>query len=429
MCWLLSPLARRIGKAILRRCAAALVMSALAALPAAAAEFPLVAGQQALGDLGRHVVKEGEILPDIARQLDLGYTELAAANAGVDPWSPGAGRTLNAPRLYILPDAPHRGIVLNLGQYRLFYFPPDGSRVLTYPIGIGVIGWKTPFGTTRVVRKEANPVWYPPPSIRAQHAAEGDSLPTIVPAGPDNPLGAFALRLGWANYLIHGTNKPDGVGRNVSHGCIHLYPEDIAQLFSLVPVGTPVRVVDQPATAGWVGDNLYLEVYPSQAQTEEIDTEHRVSPDPATGVRDVVRAAAGQFADGVDWQAVNMAATERTGVPVLVATGAGGPEVSVNPGATNGQRGARDTDAGGSREVQEGHDRSARPSDDPEANYADDPDAPYDPNADRSGGPAAMVPDAPDADRSDRSDNEARFNRLLESLTKSERPGDRSRTQ
>lgn len=304
----------------LPRCGAAIVIAAaLVAMPAAAAQYSLAASQTVVGDLGRHAVRHGEVFADIARHFDVGYTALATANPDTDQWVPKAGQVVRIPSLYILPAAPHRGIVLNLAQYRLYYFPPGGGRVLTYPIGIGVIGWDTPFGTTKVVRKQANPAWYPPASIRAQHATEGDTLPKIVPAGPDNPLGLFALYLGWKNYLIHGTNKPDGVGRNVSHGCIHLYPEDIAQLFSLVPVGTPVLTVDQPATAGWAGDRLYVEVYPSQKQSEEIDTERRVSDDPAVGVREVVRAAAGQFADQVDWERVEAAANERTGLPVPVA--------------------------------------------------------------------------------------------------------------
>lgn len=293
----------------------ALVVAVLAALPAAASQLAIAPGpQQALGDLDRYVIKRGDVLADIARHFDVGYTALVAANPDVDPWVPEPGQRLTIPALHMLPDGPHQGIVINLGQYRLYYFPPGGDRVLTYPIGIGVIGWKTPFGTTRIVRKQPDPAWYPPPSIRAQNP----DLPAVVPAGPDNPLGAFALYLGWPKYLIHGTNKPDGVGRNVSHGCIHLYPEDIAELFFQVAVGTPVRVVNQPVTVGWIGDGLYVEIYPSQAQTEEIDTERPVTSDPAEGVRELVTAAAGADAQSVDWDAVDRAAQERTGMPVRI---------------------------------------------------------------------------------------------------------------
>jgi len=163
--------------------------------------------------------------------------------------------------------------------------------------------------------KKTNPAWYPPASIRA----ERPELPGVVPAGPDNPLGAYALHLGWASYLIHGTNKPDGVGRNVSHGCIRLYPEDIERVFNVVGVGTPVRAVDEPATAAWGPDGLYVQVYPSKSQVEEISIDRRPTPEPAQGVEAVVRRAADHYAETVDWNAVAQAARQRTGMPVRVA--------------------------------------------------------------------------------------------------------------
>ena len=298
---------------------AAMLVGALASLPAAAAEYALAPGQQVVGGPAAYAIRQGDVLPDIARRFDVGYTALVAANPGVDPWLPEPGRQITIPASYLLPEGPRQGIVINLAQWRLFYFPPGGGRVETYPLGLGVIGVSTPHGATRVVRKEPNPTWYPPASIRA----ERPELPRVVPPGPDNPLGAFALHLGWPSYLIHGTNKPDGVGRNVSHGCIRLYPADIERLFREVGVGTPVRVVDQPVAAGWSGDALYVEVYPSKSQTEQIDTERPITPDPARGVRAVVTAAAGPDAGAVDWAAVNEAAWQRTGMPVRVAQKSG----------------------------------------------------------------------------------------------------------
>jgi len=294
-------------------------LAAATAAPVSAAEFPLVPGQAVVGQLQYYTAQKGEVFEDIARRFDVGYTELVEANPGIDPWLVRPGTRITIPSLYVLPAAPHRGIVLNLAQYRLFYFPPGGDRVLTYPVGLGVTGWKTPLGTTRIVWKEPNPTWIPPASIRAQHAAEGDILPAMVRPGPDNPLGAFALHLGWPRILIHGTNKPDGVGRNVSHGCIHLYPEDIAQLFGMVRTGTPVRTLNEPAVAGWAGDRLYLMVHPTQKQVEQIDTARPATPDPARGVRQLVQRIAGQYAGAVDWTAVDRAATERTNMPVVVA--------------------------------------------------------------------------------------------------------------
>lgn len=304
-----------------RWCSAALLAScASAAMPAAAAEYALAPGQNVVGEIVEYVVQPGEGLNEIARKFDLGYTALAAANPGVDQFHPGVGRRLVIPSLYILPEAPHQGIVINLTQWRLFYFPPGGDQVETYPLGLGVFGAKTPLGITQVVRKEPNPTWYPPPSIRA----ERPELPALIPPGPDNPLGQYALHLGWPRYLIHGTNKPDGVGRNVSHGCIRMYPEDIERLFSEVSVGTPVRTVNQPASVAWSEDGaLYVRVYPSKTQVEEIDIDRPVSAEPAPGVESLVRAEAGGYAGSIDWAAVQQAAEERTGMPVLAADRSG----------------------------------------------------------------------------------------------------------
>ncbi len=287
----------------------------VAAAPASATEYPLAPDQTVVGELGVYVTHAPDILLDIARAKDLGFTQLMAANRGVDPWLPGAGKRVTLPTRYILPDAPHRGIVINLAEWRLFYFPPSGRSVETYPIGIGVIGDTTPLGVTSVIRKEPNPTWYPPPSIRA---AEPD-LPDAIPPGPDNPLGAFALHLGWPDYLIHGTNKPDGVGRNVSHGCIRLYPEDIERLFHEISVGTPVRVVRQAVETAWIGDVVFVEVHPSKSQAEEIDTMEAVTPVFPEDLVGRVVAAAAQHAGRIDWDAVRQAGLQRTGLPVAVA--------------------------------------------------------------------------------------------------------------
>jgi len=204
---------------------------------------------------------------DIARAYDLGYDELAQANPGVDPWLPGEGTRIVLPTQFVLPDAPREGIVLNIGAKRIFYYPKvaagEPAVVVTHPVGIGREGWGTPIGSTTVVSKVKDPVWTVPASIRKEHADAGDPLPARVPAGPDNPLGAFALRLGFPSYLIHGTNKPSGIGMRVSHGCVQLFPEDIESLFSQVPLGTRVQIVNQPRLLGWDAGNLYLEVHPA----------------------------------------------------------------------------------------------------------------------------------------------------------------------
>lgn len=196
----------------------------------------------------------------IARRYNLGLDEMRAANPGVDHWIPGEDTPVYLPTQFILPDAPREGIVLNTATMRLFYF--SGDEVTTHPIGIGRVGWATPTGSGTVTSKARDPVWYVPASIRKEHAEMGDPLPAIVQPGPDNPLGSRVLALSLPGYLIHGTNKPSGVGMRVSHGCVRLYPEDVERLFDHIDVGTPVRIVDQPVMAGWSDGQLYLEVHP-----------------------------------------------------------------------------------------------------------------------------------------------------------------------
>lgn len=292
----------------------AVVLAAFAAGPAPAAEFALAPNQTVLGSLQSYTTKASDTLPALQRPHDIGYAELMAANPGINPWLPGEGAHIVLPTQYVLPDAPHIGIVINLGARRLFYFHPDGKTVETFPVGVGVEGKRTLVGATTVVSKEKNPTWYPPPSIHA----EDPTLPTSVPPGPDNPLGAYALHLGWTDYLIHGTNKPDGVGRNVSHGCIHLYPEDIERLFSEIPIGTPVRVVDQPALAAWIDGRLYVAVHPSQSQTDEIDLGDPMTPAIPDDLVGRVAAAAGDHRGLVDWDAVEHAGLARTGLLVPI---------------------------------------------------------------------------------------------------------------
>src|SRR5688572_16962709 len=208
---------------------------------------------------------EEDTLSDIARRFDVGYEEIVRANPGVDPWVPGAGRQIVVPSRFVLPDAPREGMVINVAAMRLFYYPPrkDGEPqiVYTHPIGIGKVGWATPQGATKVVRRQFEPTWRPTASIIEEHRKNGEELPPMVGPGPDNPLGRHALYLGWPTYLIHGTNKPYGVGLRSSHGCIRLYPEDIAVLFETVPVGTRVRVVNQPFVFGWDAEQLHLQAF------------------------------------------------------------------------------------------------------------------------------------------------------------------------
>ncbi len=286
----------------------------VAAFPASAMEFSLDQGQVAVGATDTATVEGSDTMLDLARQFDDGYADFMAANPGVNPWRPGGGKTIIIPNFFILPDAPRTGIVINLAERRIYYFPPGGKTVETYPAGVGVKADATPLGVTRVVLKEDGPVWRPPPSIRA----ERPDLPAAIYPGPDDPLGAYALRLGWQNYLIHGTNKPDSVGRNVSHGCLHIYPEDIERLFHEVPVGTQVRAINQPVKAGWIDNRLYVEIHPSKEQADEIDYNQPMTPALPPQLTQIVTKAAGDRAPLVDWDAVRAAGLAATGIPMPV---------------------------------------------------------------------------------------------------------------
>ncbi|HWG72019.1 MAG TPA: L,D-transpeptidase family protein [Steroidobacteraceae bacterium] len=222
-------------------------------------------GSDIVGYVQRTVIGKDDTLPDVARRFDVGYEEILTANPGVDPWLPGVGREVVVPTQFILPAAPHEGVVVNVAAMRIFYYPPhkkgEPQIVYTHPIGIGKVGWKTPEGTTRIISRQKDPVWVVPKSVREEHSEDGEKLPAQVPAGPDNPLGQYMFRLGWPSYLIHGTNKPYGVGMRSSHGCMRLYPEDIAVFFDLIPIGTKVTVVNQPYLFGWRDGTLYLQAY------------------------------------------------------------------------------------------------------------------------------------------------------------------------
>ncbi|RII29079.1 MAG: L,D-transpeptidase [Geobacter sp.] len=225
---------------------------------ASGAAYP---GDQALiGTPTHHATEPNESLMEVARRYDLGYNEIVAANPGLDPFVPGTGKEVSLPTAWLLPAAADTdGIVINLSELRLYlHFRAAGnSLVTTFPIGIGSEGHATPTGTFSIIEKIVNPPWNVPPSIRT----EKPELPAVIPPGPDNPLGSHALRLSAGDILIHGTNRPWGTGREVSHGCIRLYPEDIPRLFRLVQVGTQVTIVREPVKVGEQGGRVYLEVH------------------------------------------------------------------------------------------------------------------------------------------------------------------------
>ena len=266
-----------------------------------------------IGDTQIYETKPNETLLDIARAHELGFTEIMTANPGIDPWLPPERSGVLIPRQAILPNAPREGIVINLPEQRLYFFESSGL-VGTYAIGIGQDGLKTPIGKTSIVRRRVKPTWRPTRRMRE----EDPDLPEVVPPGDDNPLGGFALYLGWHQYLIHGTNKPWGIGRRVSSGCIRLYPEGIADLFPRIKVGTKVRVVDQPIKFGRFNGEIYVEAHPSQAQADEIEQRGKFSPEQMPKLVARTIAFAHRDVQRIDWAALRDAVIRRTGVPVRI---------------------------------------------------------------------------------------------------------------
>ena len=304
----------------LRRFLAAAALLAAAAAHGGAAEYLLPAnGDNVIGVLVTAVAEQEDTLLDIGRRHGVGYEEIIAANPGVDPWLPGAGTEILIPSRFILPDAPREGVVVNLPEHRLYYYPPakqgEPRVVRTYPISTGKMDWKTPLGITRIVAKQERPNWYPPPSVLAEHEARGDPLPKVVPPGPDNPLGEHAMRLGIPGgaYLIHGTNRPAGVGMQVTHGCIRMFPEDIAELYRYVPVNTRVNLVDQTTKVGWQRGTLYVERHAPLEGTN--DPRHG---DPAE-LTNLINAAIAGHSVQVDWSGAQQAFVQATGVPVALS--------------------------------------------------------------------------------------------------------------
>jgi len=252
--------------------------SMLLSSAAFAAEFPLpAAGSNMVGQLQVVIARHQDTLLDIARHYDVGYNEIRAANPGVDPWLPGAGTHVLVPTQYILPPKPWTGIIINIPERRLFYFPAGQNVVYTYPVGIFRPKWPNPLGSTRIIAKVRNPTWTVPKNIQEEHAKAGEPIPAFFPAGPDNPMGELALETGWSQIFIHGTNKPWGVGMRVSHGCFHVYPENEVQLFKMVKVGTPVTTIDQPYVVGINGNGqLYLQSFaPIEAYNKDSNPQQR----------------------------------------------------------------------------------------------------------------------------------------------------------
>jgi L,D-transpeptidase ErfK/SrfK len=250
--------------------------------PEATIQFELAPDQEIVGHVQITRSFKEDTLTDIARRFNVGYEEIVRANPGVDPWLPGEGKSIIVPSEFVLPNAPREGVIINVAAMRIYYFPPhkadEPQVVITHPIGIGKVGWKTPEGVTKIVRRQKDPVWHVPVSVIKEHKENGEDLDAVIGPGPDNPLGRYAFYLGWPSYLIHGTNKPAGVGLRSSHGCIRLYPEDIESFYDMIPVGTQVRVVNQPFLFGWKDGELYMQAS-GALEDEDANGQAQAQPD------------------------------------------------------------------------------------------------------------------------------------------------------
>lgn len=297
-----------------------------------AAEFELRDdGGAIFGKVERIRTRYEDTLIEIARRYSLGYEELLRVNKGVDPWLPGEGTQIVIPGQRLLPPGEREGIVVNLPEHRMYYFPPPATgerpRVMTFPVSVGKMDWRTPIGVTRVVSKQKNPPWFPPESVRREHAARGAPLPAVVPPGPDNPLGAHALRLAIpsGSYLIHGTNNPDAVGMAVTHGCLRMYPEDVAELYEAVKVGTRVSLINEPLKMTRVDGEVWIEVHPpidEQGQSVAVSLE---------AFEQRLNELLGTDEVAINWEIAMDALRSATGIPVMIGLELRPEELPMDP--------------------------------------------------------------------------------------------------
>ncbi len=283
---------------------------------------PAVKPRSYIGGMQIYVTDFEDTLLDIARRFDLGFVELQSANPTIDPWVPGQDTKVIIPSMHLLPDADNKGILVNLGDMRLYQFDDRGAVIKSYPIGVGREGMHTPLGSTTVVKKKAGPWWFPTERMRE----EDPSLPRVMKQSAKNPLGTHGIYLGWPTYAIHGTSEPWGIGRRVSSGCLRMYPEDIPILFDETPVGTYVKVVDQTIKTAWVGDDFMIEAHPEKNQATAFEYEEDV---PVAMPNGIVKDLKKKIYKGdlhtkntvkIDWLAVRRALMLREGYPITVAT-------------------------------------------------------------------------------------------------------------
>lgn len=273
-----------------------------------------------VGEIRVVEARHEDTLLDIGRRHGIGFEAMRMANPGVDLWMPGEGTEVVIPTRFILPPGPREGLVINLPEMRMYYYPepaPGEQRVVeTYAVSVGRLDWSTPIGTTRVTNRLENPAWFPPASVRERHAAEGRTLPQRVDPGPDNPLGDYAIGLDIPGYFIHGTNRPSGVGMRATHGCIRMFPEDIESLVYRLPVGTAVRIMNEPYKAGWHANELYIQAHP--VLEEHADEDFGTYGSAVRAVAAVLEGRPGR----VDYEQLKAAVKVRNGLPVNITRNA-----------------------------------------------------------------------------------------------------------
>ncbi len=273
-------------------------------------------GHDIVGELKTLMAKHEDTLLDLARSHGLGFIDIIAANQGVDPWVPGEGTKILLPTAHIIPQNPRLGLIINLAEQRLYLHKPGSQNTITFPIGVGRDGWNTPLGNTKIIRKKENPIWFPPKSIRE----ENPDLPIAILPGPNNPLGSHALYFDLPGYLIHGTNRPWGVGRRVSHGCIRMYPEDIKKLYALIPIDTQVTIINQPIKVAILGKQIYMEAHPDPEQADILEAEGKIIPlkAPLADIFFRIKENAGKLSGHINWGKVRETLAKRTGIPTRI---------------------------------------------------------------------------------------------------------------
>ena len=306
--------------------------------PVATHRFEIDPSVDVVGVVQKTRATKDDTLTDIARRFNVGYEEIVRANPGVDPWLPGDGREIVIPSQFILPNAPREGIVINVPAMRLFYYPKvkKGEKQIVQHLSRSVwVAWAGPHPRVRQRssgRRRTRPGVRPPSIIKEHLEEKGEKLDKVIGPGPDNPLGRYAFYLGWPSYMIHGTNKPSGVGLRSSHGCIRLYPEDIEQLFKMAPIGTQVRVVNQPFVFGWHEGSLHIQAY----DVLEDDTRDWKKAQVKLLKKDLAERIQKELAarnEKIDWEAVTQLTHDPRGIPVSIS---GGPDslVAIVAGAT-----------------------------------------------------------------------------------------------